>query len=166
MFKVNPASSRELQAAIFAFRAASKSLRKDLHAAVRQEVGGMWLPELQARATRRQDQQVIVRGARVASRTDGFTLMAAKSRRPLSGYFFPYLTWYAVELGARVRREQVTRQTKHGSVTYTTTLNRGLPKRTYGRIAYPAASKIGRRAVAVWVRTIVDTYRKAAGDTR
>ncbi len=166
MLKVDPASSRELQAAIFAFRAASKSLRKALHAAVRQEVGGMWLPELQGRATRRQDQQVIVRGARVASRTDGFTLMAAKSRRALSGGLVPAERWYAVELGARVRREKITRRTKHGSVTYTSTLNRGLPSRTYGRVAYPAASKIGRRAVAVWVRTIVDTYRKAAGDPR
>lgn len=166
MLKVDARSSREIQAAIFAVRAASKRLRKDLHAAVRKEVGGMWLPELQARATSRQDQQVIVRGARVEARTDGFKLLAAKSRRALSGGFYPDLEWYAVELGARVRREQVTRQTKHGSVTYTSTLNRGLPNRTHGRVAFPAASKIGRKAVAVWVLTIVNTYRKAAGDTR
>lgn len=166
MLKVDARSSRELQASIFAMRAASKSLRKDLHAAVRKEIGGMWLPELQARATNKQDQDVIVRGGRVESRTDGFKLLAAKSRRSLSGYFIPSQQWYAVELGATTRRGQVTRQTKSGSVTYTTTLNRGLPNRTYGRIAFPAASKIGRRAVAAWVLTIVNTYRKAAGDPR
>lgn len=126
----------------------------------------MWLPELQSRARGSQDQKVIVRGARVASRTDGFRLVAGKSGRDLSGGLVPNMSWYAVELGATNRRGQVTRRTKTGSRTYTALFNSGLPNRTYGRIAFPAASKIGRQAVATWVRTIVETYRKAAGDPR
>ena len=164
MLKINAASSREVQATILAIRAADKDLRREMHANVRSEVGGLWLPELGARARTRQDQAVIVRGARVESRTDGLRLRAATSGRFMRGWMVPADQWYAVEFGARRRRGQVTRHTrKSGAVTYSATFNRGLPGRVKdGRIAFDAASEIITRAVGVWVRTIVDTYRKAA----
>lgn len=164
MLKINAAASREIQATILAIRAADKDLRREMHAGVRSEVGGLWLPALGARAASRQDRAVIMRGARVESRQDGMRLRAAGSGRFMRGGMVPNLEWYTVEFGARNHRGQVSRRTrKSGTVTYTAILSRGVPNRVRdGRIAFDAASEIVTRAVGVWVRTIVDTYRKAA----
>lgn len=162
-------STREVQAAALALRAAGSTLRKDMHKAVRAELGQSWRSEMQSRATSRQDEQVIVRGGRVQSRNDGFVLRAATSRRMLSGGLSPEPDWHAVEFGARNRKAAVTRHTKHGKTTYQAVLNRGLPGRVNshlgGRVAFDAASAVITRSVGIWVRTIVDTYRKAAGQS-
>ncbi len=161
-------STREVQAAALAVRAATGALRKDMHKNVRAELGQLWRSEMQSRASSRQDEQVIVRGGRVQSRADGFVLRAGTSRRPLSGGLYPDLDWHAVEFGARNRQGEVTRHTKRGKTTYRAMLNRGLPGRVNshqgGRVAFDAASAVITRAVGIWVRTIVDTYREAAGN--
>lgn len=157
--------SRELQAAILATRAAGKDLRRALYADARSELGNAWLPALQRRTASRMDRAVMLRGARVQVGGDGFRVMAATSRRAIKpGGLVPADDWAGVEFGARTARARYNRRSRNGGThTVTRTVNRQFRGRVkQGRIAFDAASELGTRLVAVWVSSIVSTYRRAA----
>lgn len=155
--------SRELQAAIYAVRQANREVRLDIYKRARAELGGEWVPALRQRATTPMQQAVLAKGARARVGTDGFRMMAATSRRRLSGGLIPADQWAGSEFGARNRRATFqTRSRKGKTYTVTKTINRQFLDRSKdGRVAFDAASALGTRLVRLWVRVVVDAYRDA-----
>jgi hypothetical protein len=160
--------SPELQAAILACKRVDGDLRKAIYAASRQSVNALWVPALGRRARTLRAQRVIVKGARAAIRTDGFTLHAATSRRALSGGLVPATEWQGDEFGARTRKATFTQRSRLGkSYRVSKTVNRQFPGRTKdGRIAFDAASEVGTKTVAAWVQAVVTTIVNATGGER
>jgi hypothetical protein len=160
--------SPELQAAILACKRVDAPLRKAIYAASRESVNALWKPALERRARSNRAQRVIVKGARAAIRTDGFSLMAATSRKALSGGLVPADEWQGDEFGARTRKAEFTQRSRLGK-TYrvSKTVNRQFPGRTReGRIAFDAASEVGTKTIAAWVTAVVTTIVNATGGER
>lgn len=156
--------SPELQAAILAMKSADRDLRRDIYAEARARLGGEWVPALRQRATTRMQEAILIKGARTRVGTDGFRMVAASSRRKLRGGLIPSEQWAGAEFGARARRVTVQTHSRKGKAyTVTKTINRQFPSRVKdGRVVFDAASALGTRLVALWVRAIVDRYRAAA----
>lgn len=159
--------SPELQAAVIAMKRANKEVRLAIYRETRSVVGGLWTSELSSRAGDAFQQRVLVKGARVKVGTEGFSLMAATSTRALSGGLVPSQQYAGAEFGATPRKAEIqTRSRKGTPYTVTKTIQRQFRSRTkQGRIAMASASKVGTRAVALWVKAIVDVYADAAGGT-
>lgn len=159
--------SPELRAAIYACKRVDSDMRKAIYQATRESVNPLWTPALARRARTRLQQVVIVKGARVAVRTDGFSLMAATSRRPLRNGLIPAdrPNWPAAEFGARNRRAEVQTHSRLGKpYTVSKVLNRQFPGRTKdGQVAFDAASEVGTKTVRAWVLAVVQTIVNATG---
>lgn len=155
----------ELQAAILACRRVDADLRKAIFAATRQSVNALWQPGLGRRARTTIEQRVIVKGARSAVRVDGFTLLAATSKRSLSGGLVPATEWQGAEFGARTRKATFDQKSRLGrSYRVTKTVNRQFPGRQpHGRIAFETASEVGTKTVVAWVQAVVTTIVNATG---
>ncbi len=154
-----------LQATILAMKRAPADVRSAMTAAARSEVTPRWRRELEGRARPGFERLVMLRGAGASVSTNGIGVRAATSRRALRGGFVPAQDWPGVEFGARNFRARYNRQNPSGTGTHTVTrtLNRQFPGRvSQGRIAFDAASVVGRTYVAVSVVAIVDTLRKKA----
>jgi len=160
--------SPELQAAILACKRVDADLRKAIYAATRQSVNALWLPALGRRAQSRGAQQVIVKGARAKVNTEGFSLMAATSRRNLSGGLTPTSQWQGFEFGATDKRKTFEQRSRLGRpYRVTKTVNRQFANRDKnGRIAYDAASEVGTKTVVAWVQAVVTTIVHATGGER
>lgn len=157
--------SPELQAAILGMRRAATDLRRDIYAESRSQLGGAWLPALQARAETKLEQRLILKGARVKVGTDGFNVMAAQSTKALRNGLVPAADWPGGEFGARTRMATYQRRSPLGRMhSVTRRVNRQFRARVKnGRIAFDAASEIGTKLVAVWVTVIVTKVREWAG---
>lgn len=162
--QIDVRGSRELQAAIFAMKAAGRDLRRTLYADARSTIRDAWTDELRNRADTRLQQKVLVSTARTRVTTQAFVVTAAKSKRRLRGGLQPSTQSHVAEFGAKWQRQDVRGTSPKGKpYRYTRMQNRmHKPRRRVGWVANPAASKIGRRLVALWVQSIVRTYRTAA----
>lgn len=150
-----------LQATILAMKRAPSTVRSAMTAAARQEVTPRWRRELESRTKSGFERLVMLRGAGASVSTNGIGVRAATSRRALRGGFVPAQDWPGIEFGARNFRARYTRRNPNGGThTVTRTLNRQFPGRVkQGRIAFDAASQVGRAYVAASVVAIVDTLR-------
>jgi len=160
--------SPELRAAIFACKRVDADLRKAIYAASRTSVNALWKPAVAKRATDKMTQRIILKGTRAAIRTDGFSLFAASSKKPLRGGLVPATQWQSAEFGARVRKVDVERRSRLGK-TYrvSQTINRQFRTRQKeGRVAYDAASEVGTKTVVAWVQAVVTTIVNATGGER
>lgn len=157
--------SPELRAAILTLRSVPRELRLEMYKRTREQIGGTWKTMLTSNATTEMERSVLVKGARVRTGTDGFTLLAATSKRPLSGGLIPSFEWAGVEFGARTRREQVSMTSRRGKrFTRTQIINRQFRGRQQeGKVAMDAASATGTKLVAAWVRIVVEVVADAAG---
>jgi hypothetical protein len=155
--------SRELQAAIFAMKMANRELRREIYKRARAKLGGEWAPGLASRATTPFENRVLVKGARTKVSTEGFTMVAATSRRLLSGGLLPSTQYAGAEWGAKVRREEIQTHTPKGRpYKVTKFINRQFrPRQLNGVIVMETASDLGTRLVRLWVETIVETYAAA-----
>lgn len=156
--------SRELRAAVLALKAARREVRNDINRATRQTLAPIWKQEVGQRARTTQDQRVLARGARIAAGNPP-SVVAASSRRALSGGLVPVESWHAVEFGAN--RDAVTtyQRTSPGGVVHQVTRHtrRGLPPRyRSGRVLYPAVAGTIPRLAALWVQLIVRKFNEAA----
>lgn len=144
--------SRELQAVVLLLKSASTPVRREMRAGARRELNALWQPELARRATTRLQERTIVRGARSKVQSDTFTMVAATSKRFLSGGLDPSTQWPGVEFGATPRTVEVTVKGR----TRKQRINAGFGARTRrGKVAYPAAREIGPRIVAAWVNGLI-----------
>ncbi|QBE48749.1 hypothetical protein EVS81_07820 [Leucobacter triazinivorans] len=144
--------SPELQAVILLLKTAAAPVRKEMRAGARRELNATWKPTLQQFAKTAQQQKVIVRGARAKVGSDNFQMLAATSRRSLSGGLNPATQWHGAEFGANPKRVEVS--IRGNRRTQIAGRNFG-PRQQRGKVAFPAARKVGPRIVAAWVNGIV-----------
>jgi hypothetical protein len=145
--------SRELQAAVALLKQAPTRVRAAMKRRARVRLNALWKPRLEARASSKLQQRVIVGGARSKVGNDEFSMLAATSRRALSGGLVPADDWHGAELGAHIRTVEVTIEGR----TRNQKINKQLPRRNReGLVAFPVARKVGPEVVAEWVDGVVE----------
>lgn len=156
--------SDELRAVILAMKRVDAPLRKAIYAASREKVNALWLPALQRRAGTKMERLVIVKGARAAIRSDGFSLTAASSKRKLRNGLVPYVDYGGFEFGGNLHKKTFEAHSPKGrAFERTTTTNRQFkPWTKDGRIAFDAISEVGTKTVAAWVIAVVTTIVQAS----
>lgn len=161
---IDARKSPEIQAAILGLRRLRSDLRPALYKEARAQVGGLWVPALEQRVGTKLEARVILANARVKTSTTGFSVLAANSRRALSGGLVPADDWQGAEFGATPRLRTYQRRSPSGApVTVRRfTGSQWRSRSRNGRIAFDAASEIGTRLVAVWVVVVVTSIRDAA----
>lgn len=155
--------SREIQAVIFLMKKTGKELRTRIYAESRRVLGQEWTFTLAEKARTPLEHRTLVRGARIRVGTQGFSVLAATSRKALPGGLKPSESWPAVEFGADPRVATVeTTSTKGKKYTVRKTINKQLrPRKRQGYVVMPAAREIGVRLVSFWVELVVREYRDA-----
>lgn len=153
-----------LQAIILAMKRAPTEVRSAMTKAARDEVTPRWRRELEKRTRTPFERLIMLRGAGANVSTNGIGVRAATSKRALRGGFIPAQDWPGVEFGARNFRARYNRQSPNGGTHQVTrTLNRQFNGRVkQGRIAFDAASVVGRTYVAASVVAMVNTLRDLA----
>jgi len=147
--------SRELQATVLALRAAERRIRLGINKDARSRINPLWKSAVNARAVSTLEKRVIASGMRATASDRGVTLYAATSTRPLSGGLVPSYEWFAAEFGMNVTRVRAQR----GSTTYPLWVGRQWEARSsHGQVAMDAASEVGTKLVALWVKTVVDGF--------
>lgn len=157
-------SSRELQAAVLAFKGADRDLQSEIRRATAQTMNPVWRGIVQVNATTARDTRVLAQGARIRPGNPP-TAIAATSRRRLSGGLVPVQAWQAFEFGAdRNATTTYTRRSPGGGTHQVTRrTKRQLPPRIRtGRVVYPAFAEIAPRMVSLWVQLVVKKYLDAA----
>lgn len=153
---------RALQAAVLAFKAADRGLRKDINDATRTTFNGPWRSAIAVRARTPLESRVLVPGARVAAGNPP-VFVAATSKRRLRGGLVPDTGGAPVEFGAADTAVTYSRRSPKGNVHQVTRhTRRQLPRRRNAGPVMGAAAEMGRRAASLWVQLIVKTYYDAA----
>lgn len=155
-------SSREIQATVLALRQSQRQIRVDINKTARGRIRPLWQSAVSGRAGTRLEQRVIAAGTRANASDRGVTLYAATRGRPLFGGLAPSIQWPAVELGMRTQRsKQFTQRSRRGrSYRRDMIVGRQFKRRqAHGMVAFDAASEVGTKLVAMWVRTVVDELK-------
>lgn len=150
MFDVR--KSPELQAVILLLKTAAAPVRREMRAGARRELNSLWKPTLERFARTPLQAKVLVRGSRSKVASDTFTMLAATSRRPLSGGLLPAAEWHGAEFGAHPK---VTEVTIRGHRRKQTVGKNFGPRMSKGRVAFPSARQTGPQVVAAWVNGLV-----------
>lgn len=144
--------SPELLAVILTLKQSGPAVRKEMRAAARKEANGLWKPLLNERAQTRHQQAVIVKGARVNVSLDKFELLAATSRRALSGGLIPASQWHGAEFGMTPKAITYVR---NGSTVKSDSGAQFGARVPRGQVVFPSARKAGPRIVAAWIHGAV-----------
>lgn len=142
-------------------KAADKGLRQAINKATVEQGKPIWANAVNFRAVGNQDKQVLAVGATVRGGNPPH-LLAATSRRHLSGGLVPAATWQPFEFGA-LNQEKVknytTRSRSGRSYNVTRHTSRQLPPRTpTGRVIYPAIAQAVPAIIRVWCDVIREAY--------
>ena len=157
MARVDVSGIREARLAATALRAVEPDLRKAVNKSTREVVNPVWREAIETRARRRLDDVVLRRGARVATGTRP-ALVAASSRKAMSGGLIPADDWPVIEFGGRrgVTTTYTRRSRNGGTHRVTRHTRRQLPERTPGgRVLYPALAEALPRVASLWSQTAV-----------
>lgn len=144
--------SPELQAVILLLKGSDRSVRNEMRRAARVELNALWKPTLQSFSRNAQQEKVLVRGARSRVGSDDFQMLAATSRRALSGGLVPTSRWAPVEFGGEPKEITVVRLGRERRQRAGRNLG---PRVAKGKVVFPAIRKTGPRVVAAWVNGIV-----------
>lgn len=159
-----------LKAAVLAFKAADRDLRRAINAATRDTMNPVWRSLVTANlsGTDAMTSKVLNAGVRIAAGNPPIAKAAQSTRKVGSGgTLIPARDYAAWEFGAG-NREAYSRYTRKnrrsgGSHQVARRTMRGLPPRARtGRVVYPAFAEIGPRLVSLWVQLIVKKYHDAA----
>jgi len=151
-------SSRTFRAVALALKLIPREVRNDINRTTRAVVNPLWRDAVNSRALTTVSQKVLAKGARVAP-GNPLTLIAASSRRPLSGGLVPDAQARVFEFGTNDRQkvaeyERSGRRSKAHKVKRHT--QRQLPWRNdKGRVIYQAAADVAPRITSLWVQIIV-----------
>lgn len=169
MVVVSVWDSKELQAAIYAMKIADNGLRKEIYKRTREKVLPEWTEAVATQigyAGRYSDlgYKLIMKATRVDVSAENITLKAATStRKATRGGLIPTRDYFLFEFGGTPHVGEVKGRRGNTTYYYKRMLGKGLPPRSdYGRGAYMASYKIGKRALALWVSSIVQIYNDAA----
>lgn len=159
---VKVGDDRALQAAVLAFKAADRGLRKEINDATRSTFNGPWRSAIAARAHTPLESRVLVPGARVAAGNPP-VFVAATSKRRLRGGLVPDTGAGPVEFGAADKAVTYSRRSVKGNVHQVTRhTRRQLPRRRKAGPVWNSVAEFGGRAASLWVQLIVKTYYDAA----
>ena len=154
-----------LKAVVLAMKAADRDLKRDINKATRDTMNPVWRALTAQHVTRRLDQAVLVKGARIAAGNPP-RAVAATSSRKLGGHGqVPTAWWQAVEfgVGADHRTTYDRRSRKGGRHSVTRNVTANLPQRNRnGRVLYPAFAEIAPRVAALWAQIVVKKYAEAS----
>ena len=133
---VSVLGSRELQAIIFATKAAPKTVAAEVRRATRNAIGPQWSKTTASKARSTQQTRVIVNTSKVRVSDQSVVLTSLSSRRKaLSGGLVPVEDGKAFEFGSNY--------------------GHGHPRpRASGYVIYPAFATIVPRALALWTQTV------------
>jgi hypothetical protein len=158
----------EMRAAVVLLRSIDKDLRADINKQNRAVVVPIWKQAVESRAVTPVQKAVIAKGTRVNVGMKP-TLIAASSRKPLSGGLVPTDQWKPVEFGSR----------KRGTTTYTSRSPKGksfqVTRRTHnqfpwfrpkGSVAFPAKDEVAPRLFSLWAQTAVRLIYEAFKEGR
>lgn len=150
---------RDAVAASYALRRVDTELRAEMTRNIRAVVTPMWKGAVSERGRRRVDEAVLTKGARVNAGARP-ALVAASSRRALSGGLVPRDEWQGFEFG-RTNDSPTTysrRSPTGGRHSVTRHTRRQLPPRyADGRVLYKAVGAIGARVFSLWAQTAIRT---------
>jgi hypothetical protein len=154
-----------LKAVVLAMKAADRDLKRDINKATRDTMNPVWRTLTAQHVTRRLDQAVLLKGARIAAGNPP-AAVAATSTRKLGGHgMVPTAWWQAVEFGAsRAHRTTYQRRSRKGGnheVTRNVTANLP-PRHRTGRVLYPAFAELAPRMASLWAQVVVKKYAEAA----
>lgn len=158
--------SRELQATVLALRNAQRDIRVDINKTARGRIRPLWVSAVSGRAGTRLEQRVIAAGTRATASDRGVTFYAATRSRPLRGGLVPSVDWPGVEFGARSKKSRSFTQRSRAGRRYQRTMTVGRQfkgRQPHGMVAFDAASEVGTKLVALWVRTVVDELKAVPG---
>lgn len=164
MPRVNVSGVREARLAATALRAVDRDLRREINAQTRTVVNPVWRTEVRDHTRTCQDATILEKGARVATGARP-RLVAASSRRALSGGLVPSEEWQAWEFGTSakgVKTRYRRRSQNGGSHIVLRRTRRQVPNRNAkGRVLYPAVREVLPRVAALWSQTAVYLTFKA-----
>lgn len=133
--------SPELQAAYLGARRARKEIQQSINRDAKRELNPVWRAELARRAKTPLERAVLVPGARMAIGVRNVSAVAATRSAGPSGGLDPRTQYAGAEWGSDSHKQ--------------------FRRRVWpaGYVVGPAAAVLISKAVAVWVRTIVDNFR-------
>ena len=141
--RVSVLNSRELQAIIFATKAAPKTVAAEVRKATRNAIGPQWGKAVASKAKTTQQTRVIVNTSKVRVSDQSVVLTSLSSRRrALSGGLVPVEDGKGFEFGSS-KASQFPRA------------------RASGYVIYPAFADIVPRALALWVQTVLRVIHEA-----
>jgi len=147
---VKVGDDRALQAAVLAFKAADRDLRKRINDSTRSTFNDPWRSGIAGRVRTPLERRVLAPGARIAAGNPP-TFVAASSRRALRGGLVPDVTWPGVEFGADQNRMKGRRHT-----------TRQLPARRPKGPVFNTVADMAHRVPRLWAQIIVKVYSDAA----
>ena len=151
---VSVGDDRVMQAAVLAFKAADRALRKDINDATRTTFNQPWKTGIEQRVRTPLERRVLVPGARIAAGNPP-SFVAASSTRALPGGLVPAVQWPAVEFGADRSRMKGRRHT-----------TRQLPARRRRGPVFETLADMTDRVPRLWAQLIVKAYCDAADESR
>ena len=151
---VKVGDDRALQAAVLAFKAADRGLRKDINDATRSTFNQPWKTGIAGRVRTPLERRVLAPGARIAAGNPP-TFIAASSKRALRGGLVPDTGWPGVEFGADRNRKRGNRHT-----------TRQLPARRPKGPVFNTVADMAHRVPRLWAQLIVKVYSDAADEGR
>lgn len=156
--------SRELQAVVLAMKAMRREIRNDINRATREVMNPVWRGLIEKRAKLQIERRTLGTGVRVAAGNPP-ALLAAGSRRALSGGLVPAEQWQAIEFGVGNHQERTTytRRSKNGGTHRVTRRTKAqfLPRNPKGYVVWPAVEEIAPRLASLWVQLVVRKVHEA-----
>ena len=135
--RVSVLNSRELQAIIFATKAAPRTIASEVRKATRGTIAPEWTKAIRSRAHTDAETRVIVNTSKTRVSDQSVVLTSLSSRRKvLSGGLRPIEDGKGFEFGSHKAKQF-------------------RPFRREGYIIYPAFAELVPRALALWVQTVL-----------
>lgn len=162
---ISVTGSRQLRAAVLAFKAADRDLRRDINTATRDTMNPVWRQQVADRisGSDRFTSRMLDNGVRIAAGNPP-AAKAAQSKRglPPTRRLIPAEHYALGEFGVGDTERTSTyerRSPKGKAHQVTRRTRRGLPRRVpTGRVVYPAFAETAPRMVSLWVQLIVRKY--------
>lgn len=159
--------SKELQAVILALKTVEPKLRPEMYSRTRQHILPDWTGKIQERVNAKPYTKVntaLLKGQRVAVGTQGVSVLAAQSIRPVrdGSTLTPANNWAAAEFGTKPKEVLIQGRRGNKRYAYKRKIMTGfLPNNRKGKFAFRVAEEIIHRSVAMWVQSVVQVISEA-----
>lgn len=159
--------SKQLQAVVLALKTVEPKLRPEMYARTRSKILPDWTTGIQEKINAKPYAAVntaLMKGQRVAVGTQGVSVLAAQSNRPVrpGSTLTPSKNWAAAEFGTKPREALIRGRRGDTQYAYRRKIMTGfLPNNRKGKFAFRQAEEIVSRSVAMWVQTVVQVISEA-----